>query len=119
LVAADVSRVAAVVTLTAAVETVLAADAVVGALLMAPRVAVLTVFLVLALAFGRLTVFLLLALAFGRLALLALAFGRLAALLDGLPRSALPGAAFADPRRVAVRVLFCTGIAFPPMSINY
>src|ERR1022692_4732334 len=118
LVAADVSRVAAVVTFTAAVETVLAADAAVGAVLAVLRVTVPTVLLPLALTFGRLA--LLLALAFGPLALLlALAFGRLAALLDGLPRRARPGAAFAELRRVAVRVLFCTGIVLPPMSINY
>ena len=106
LVAAEVSRVAAVVTLAAADETVLAAVTVVGMFLAAPTVSVLTDFLVV---FLLLAVFLLVVL------VLALAFGRLAALLDGLPRSALPDAAFAEPRRLAVRVLLCTGIDLPPM----
>jgi hypothetical protein len=78
--------------------------------LAAPTVSALTDLLVV---FLLLAVFLLVAL------VLALAFGRLAALLDGLPRSALPGAAFAEPRRLAVRVLLCTGIDLPPMLIKY
>jgi hypothetical protein len=110
LVAAEVSRVAAVVTFAAADETVRAAVTVVGMVLAAPAFSALTDFLV---GFRLLAVFLLVAL------VLALAFGRLAALLDGLLRSARPGAAFAEPRRLAVRVLLCTGIDLPPMLINY
>jgi hypothetical protein len=108
LVAAEVSRVAAVVTFTAADETVLAAAAADGTDLAPLRVAWPAVFVLLALLAGLLLVL-----------PMAVAFGRLATLLDGLPRSALPGAAFAELRRAAVRVLFCTGIDLPFMLINY
>jgi hypothetical protein len=110
LVAADVSRVAAVVTFTAADETVLAADAVFGTVLVAARAGVPADFLGPALVLALLLALLLLL-----VLLLVTAFGRLAPLLDGLPRWARPGAAFAEPRRPAVRVPLCTGIDLPPL----
>jgi hypothetical protein len=53
-------------------------------------------------------------------ALLApLDFWRLAALPDGLPRCDRPGAALAALRRLAARVLLCTGMELPLITIDH